>query len=183
MLVLLVFTANTAFSQYRPKPVGSLVKKLKQKGIDTILIYMNGSTWHKTKCDCLKSDVIYTAQLIYKLKGKTYKMDFTCCNENDTLKISKSVSIPYFISLTETLKNERIFFSNDFKKHKRFPPMMPTDQSFESVELIVSKQHLGFELNSYQSGEGYGTWKKYPWIDKEIKLIKLIRQDLMLNPQ
>jgi hypothetical protein len=182
LIVLLAFTANTAFSQYRPKPVDSLVKKLKQKGIDTILIYMNGSTWHKTKCDCLKSDVIYAAQLIYKLKGKIYKVDFSCCNEDSIVEMTKCLSIPYFLSLKEVFKEEDNFYKN-LRKNKKFPPPIPTDNPFENVELIIPKYHKEVGLNSYESGEGYATWKKYPWINKEIKLIKLIRQDLMLSSE
>jgi hypothetical protein len=178
----LILTSNFVLAQYKPKLVDKYVKKLQQKGIDTILIFMNGSTWHfdKQSCNCLHSITIYAVYLIYQKNGKTYKTDFSCCKENDTVKIDKSLSIPYFLSLKEVFKKEDDFYV-DLKSHKKFPPPMPTDNPFDEVEIITPKVHLEFSLDSYQSDEGYSIWKKYFWIDKEINLIALIKKDLMIS--
>jgi len=180
--VLLLLITNIVSAQDKPKPVDMFVKSLQQKGVDTILIYMNGSTWHfdKRNCNCLNSITIYAVYLIYQKNGKVYKTDFSCCNENDTVKIDKSLSVPYFLSLKDMFKKENNFYKNS-RRNKKFPPPLPTDNPFDVVEIITPKEHLEFNLDSYQSDEGYSIWKKYFWIDKEIELIALIKKDLMLT--
>ena len=177
-----ILMSNTALAQYRLKQLDTVVGNLQKRGLDTILIYMQGNVWHTDSpakdgginCHCLKSDLIYDVDLIYIDHGKVYKLNYRCCKQTDTTRLTNSLSIQYFLVQKQTLVVPRNYFSRKMK----FPPPMPTDQPFEYVELITPKNHFRFELNSFQSGEGYKIWKQYPWINKQIRLVKLIKQDL-----
>jgi len=188
-LVIAVSLCNTGFAQDRPKQVDTLVKNLQKRGIDTILIYMQGAVWHyltkpvtagQPSCHCSFGNLIYSVNVIYKDHGKVYKLDYACCKETDTVKLQSSVSIPYFLVQKKAL---RVPKTHSLQQFRRDEMLIPTDYPFEDVELITSKKDFYFELDSYQSTDGYKIWKKYPWINKQIRLIKLIRRDLNIDKQ
>ncbi|HVS90753.1 MAG TPA: hypothetical protein VHE59_01890 [Mucilaginibacter sp.] len=196
IFILTVSIATTfcdvVIAQYRPKQLDTLLRDLRKRGVDTILVYMQGAVWHtqiepdtavKSKCHCSFGNLIYAVNVIYKYHGKVYKLDYACCRETDTLRISKTLSIPYFLSRKQILVDAENAFYKNLRKTKKFPPPIATDYPWENVELIVGKKVYDFELNSYKSTDGYKIWKKYPWIDRQIKLIKLIRQDLGLSKE
>jgi len=187
-----ILLCSISLAQNRPKHVDTLVNNLQKRGIDTIMIYMQGAVWHwemvadtaaKPKCHCSFGNLIYAVNVIYKHHGKIYKLDYACCKETDISKISKTLSIPYFLSQKQTLIDAEKAFYKNLRKNKKFPPPVPTDYPWEDVELVIGKKVYDFELDSYKSSDGYNIWKKYPWVSKQIKLIKLIRQDLNLKAE
>src|SRR5580698_10085692 len=133
-----ILLCNISLAQNRPKHVDTLVNGLQKRGIDTILIYMQGAVWHyltkpvtagQSNCHCSFGNLIYSVNVIYKDHGKIYKLDYACCKETDTLRLQSSNSIPYSILQRQAL----IMPKNYFSQHKRFPPPMPTDYPWEDV--------------------------------------------------
>lgn len=184
--LLILFVALLAnqivIAQNRPKSVELFKNKLLKKGIDTMIIYVNGCAncmveVDRPDCHCLDSEVVNEVYFIYKKQGRIFKTDYSCCTE-DSIKIKTSKSIPYFISLNKVFSDKSIFLNGTANTGK-FPAPV-TDEAYEDIELIAGEKYQRFTLYFNQRHEGHEAWKKFPWIDNEIKLADLIRNDLGL---
>ena len=155
-------------------------------GIDTIIYYHQycGECSVKVKNDdkpnCEVIDHSWTliaSSLIYKQNGDAFSLKFNYCKPPIKSKITSCKSIPYFLSIIPTLHKRDEAYAQMRKQDKFFPPV-PTDGSYEGATLYCRKKRSSISLNEYQKNEGYKYWKSYFWIDKEIRLITLIEQDL-----
>jgi hypothetical protein len=179
--LILSISTITTFGQGL-NPINHIVRQLKKKGADTILVYISGCdgcqiTNRRANCTCLDMKAITAVFLIFKLKGQFYKEEFTCCNETSLIKMDSSSSVPYFLVLKDILKRRDAYYK-DMAKHVKFFPPIATDNPYEEIDLIVPHHNYEIVLSSYQRNEGYDVWKKYFWIDNEIKLMDLVRKDI-----
>ncbi|HEY2583448.1 MAG TPA: hypothetical protein VGI43_16670 [Mucilaginibacter sp.] len=168
--------------QTLPKPINHLVRKLQNRGADTILIYISSCGGCEIKgkpinCNCLDRQGISDVYLVFKIKGRIYKEVFNCCQESSLVEINESLSISYFLSLKDMLKKRDEFYSQ-LVKNKQFLPPIPTDTFYEQIVLVVPDKSYEVGLNVYQRYEDYKIWKQYFWIEDEIKLVDFVRKDL-----
>jgi len=173
------------FGQDLPKPVKHLVKQLKKRGADTILVYISGCDGcfirrKNINCTCFKKESITEVSLIFSIKGKFNKEDFSCCQDSALTEINAPESIRYFLSLQDTLKKKDEYYKQAAKRLEFFPPIA-TDNPYEQVELIIPGHNYDVSLSYWQINDGYQAWKKYFWIESEIKLMDLIRKDISVH--
>jgi hypothetical protein len=185
IIILFLLSANAIFGQNLPRPINHMIKNLQKKGADTILVYMSGCdgceiTNIPTNCTCLNKEAITDVHLIFQMKGEFYKEDFTCCQEFALVKMNESLSISYFLSLRDMLRKRDAYYK-EAAKHVQFFPPIPTDNSYEEVELIVPGHNYKVSLFPYQINEDYKIWKQYFWIDREIKLLDFVRKDIGIH--
>jgi hypothetical protein len=176
LLLLFLLIAGVTQAQYRSETLSKQISNLGSAGIDTILVYTAGcygecEVTHKPNCNCDRS--LSSTFIIYQHKGKYYFIDFSCCNVDEVKTLKKSQSVPYFLSMKAVLKEE-----NRFYKNLKFPPPIPSDNPFENAELMIKKQKLQFYIFSDQKNASYKAWRKHPWIDKQIRLLQLIKKDI-----
>lgn len=158
---------------------------LTRNGVDTLMYYHHycgecaviEQKEHKN-CEVLDNDWTFIdSYYIFKKNGAFYSLKFNYCNSPVITKLASSKSIPYFLSIKAVLHNRDLTYAQMRKQAKFFPPI-PTDGSYEEATLYIRKQTSKSSISEYQKKDGYKYWKKYPWIDKEIALMKLVEQDL-----
>lgn len=187
IVLLLVFSHQQAVAQ--KVDLKSWAKRQKdslmRNGVDTILFYHHycsecAVTEQKANKNCEVTDDDWTlidCYFIFRKKGVFYSIKFNYCNPPVITRLHSCKSIPYFLSISRVLHNRDLTYAQMRKQGKFFPPV-PTDGSYEEVTLYIRKRINQASLSEYQKREGYKYWKKYPWIDKEIALFKMVTQDL-----
>jgi len=189
--ILIILFAGFCHQQVKAQKIDLNAWAKKQKdslirnGIDTIMYYHQycGECTVKEKtgnkiCDVSDNDwTLINSYYIFKKKGAYYSLKFNYCNPPIITKLVPCKSISYFLSILMALHNRDLTYTQMHKKAKFFPPI-PSDGSYEDATLYINKKIHNASLSEYQKKDGYKYWKKYPWIDKEIALMKLVEQDL-----
>lgn len=161
---------------------------LNKNGVDTIIYYHNfcgECSVVKQKANFYNCEVydngweLVESRFIYKQNGNIFSLKFNYCNLPIITQIKDSRSIPYFLSIIPMLKQRDKVDTQRKKLHKFFPPIpTPTDGFYEDTKLYLHKSEIAVSLSGYQKEEGYKYYKSFFWIDKEIKLMQLIEQDI-----
>lgn len=186
-LLICIFSFSQAFAQNSTKLLDSIVRNLKKQGADTILIYSKNYPGSESirnpliACECENplNKELNNVSILFIKKGITYKQTFICCDDGPVIVKKRLLSIHYFNSLKPLLKKKSAFYENLIKTKKFLPPISP-HKPYEFVELITLNSRESISISDSQKGSDYKTWKKYFWIDKEIKFFRLIKTDLSL---
>ncbi|MEO6851607.1 MAG: hypothetical protein ABI203_10065 [Mucilaginibacter sp.] len=188
LLLVLLFSFSVSYSQ---KGIEKLSKEkidsLKNIQIDTII-------WYHSYCgECFfkKTDApikYYTCQvesgydlsynaIIYQQVGKYFILNFDCNNLVIKRQLDTCKSMSYFISIISVL-NARDKAIEQMRKKGQFSGPSQTDGGFEDVEISLNKN---FQHVHIQDEIDYNTSKMAQqnfWNIKEIKLIRLISNDI-----
>jgi hypothetical protein len=156
-----------------------------RNGIDTIIYYHhycgecslleNKDNKHREALD--NGWTLIESYFIFKKNGDFFSLTFNYCSPPIISKLDFCKSIPYFLSIIPVLHKRDWVYAQMRKQAKFFPPI-PTDGSYEEATIYFRKHSSKVSLSDYQKKEGYKYWKKYFWIDKELKIVSLIEEDL-----
>jgi hypothetical protein len=158
------------------------IDSLKHIDVDTIIYY------HSYCGECIipnpkhtcTADYGYTLTanvLIYRQNGNFYSLDFDCYNLPVKKQLDNCKSIPYALSIIPTL-NARDKTLKAMSKKRKFLGPVQADGDFEKVSIYYVNKQQSLSMASLEKDEFYKTYRKYYWINSQIKLLKLISIDL-----
>ncbi len=118
--------------------------------------------------------------ILYKQNDSYYKLIFDCTYPLKKEKLDSCRSIAYFISIVPVL-NHRDRAIKALYKSGRFLGPSQSDGGFEDVTLYLKKASQRVSMADGEKGDMYAVYKKYFWINKEIKLLDLIEKDIAIK--
>jgi len=161
------------------------IDSLQHIHVDTILYYNSYcgecAISGKGHTCYLKSGYILDDNLvIYKQSGKFYILSFDCYNSNIKRQLDSCKSLPYFITIIPALNEKYKFFKYQQKKVLFAGPSI-ADGGFEYAEIIINKKKRYFSMSQAEKIRLRNTDKSHYWVNKEIKLLKLVAEDIAIN--
>ncbi len=117
---------------------------------------------------------------MYCQNGFFYSLNFDCYNLPVKKQLDNCKSIPYALSIIPTL-NARDKTIKAMSKKGKFLGPVQADGSFEKVDIYWEKKEQSISMASSEKEEFYKIYKRYYWIDSQIKLLKLINTDLTIK--
>jgi len=166
------------------------IEKLSRDKIDSLNhIKVNTILYYRSFCgECeilghgrfCKADFGYTLIsniIIYRQNGNFYSLDFDCYDQPIKKQIDNCKSIPYSLSIISILNSRDKTLKVFYKKGKFLGPVQ-VDGTFETVNIYFNKQHQTLSMSNSEKTDLYKIYKKYYWIDSQIKLLNLISADI-----
>ncbi|TPE45133.1 hypothetical protein [Pontibacter mangrovi] len=155
--------------------------------VDTFLIYTTGCVGcyilyekgQEPPCACEGEGV--NAKIIWQKDGKSYLKQISCCYEN----VMGLKELPDVFSFYEN--NKAILQKTEIGIRKVKAdgaiiisvPASISHYSFQEVEMRQGTSEYEFELKDYQKeGEYSKAWKRYEWLEAQIKWVELIDEKL-----
>jgi len=161
------------------------IDSLQHIRVDTLLYYCSycgecDVLGRKHNCYMASGYIVSNNFIIYQQQGKFYLLDFDCYNFYTKKQLENIKSISYFCSIIPTLYARDKFFKDQWKKGL-FPRPSIADGSFEDAEIVVNKKKHYISMAEAEKTDLRDTDKSHYWVNKEIKLLKLVEEDLAVN--
>ena len=168
----------------------SKIDSLRSERVDTILWYHSycGDCWFKKtdapikyyNCPVESGYDLACNVIIYRQKGEYFILNFDCTNFVMKRRLDTSKSIPYFVSIISTLNaRDKAIKELDKKNDKYLLGAMQMDGFFNEADIYCNKISQHVRMTDTETTDKY--YKKYFWIDKQIKLFELISSDIAVK--
>jgi len=187
LLVLLIFFCNN--HSYAQKGIEKLtvhkIDSLQHIHVDTLLYYdsycgeceIKGNTHN---CYFKSGYILDDNLIIYQQHGKFYVLIFDCYNSGSKRQLINCESLPYFLTIIPALKAQDRFFKDQRKKNL-FPHSSISDGGFEDAEIIINRKKQYVSMAESEKTNFRDTDNTHYWVNKEIKLLKLISEDITIK--
>jgi len=161
------------------------IDSLQHVRVDTIVHYSSycgecDILGKRNNCNMLSGYLLIDNILLYKQNGRYYTLTFDCTNNTVKQTLDSCQSIPYFLSIMQTLHARDKTIKTMFKKGRFLGPLI-ADGKFEDADIYVDHRKQNVSMSGSEKTDLYKIYKKYFWIDKQIKLLKLITADTGLK--
>jgi hypothetical protein len=161
------------------------IDSLRSKHVDTMLWYHS----YCGECEVFNKEIKYANcnvfsgytltynSILYKQMSKYFILNFDCNNLVMKRQLDTCKSIPYFISIIPIL-NARDKTLKVMHKNGEFFPWQ-VDGGFEDADIYINKTTQHISMSDME--ETNKVFKKYIWIGKQIKLLKLVSGDIAVK--
>ncbi|MBC5775883.1 hypothetical protein H8S95_17545 [Pontibacter sp. KCTC 32443] len=155
--------------------------------VDTFLIYTTGCVGceilykkgYEPSCECISEGV--NASIIWQVGGKSYLKQISCCFETTT----NIDELPDVFSFYEKNKSRLQKTEVGIRKVKAdgtviiSKPASTSHYSFQEVVMKNGASEYNFEVKDYQKeGEFADAWRKYKWLEAQVKWVNIIDNKL-----
>lgn len=168
-----------------------IADSLRNAGVDTMLYYnevcgecsvailpKDSLTKAGVGCDVKESYTQLANIFLYRQRGRYYSLEFNCQYPMIKRALGACLSIPYALTIIKILNARDAWFKKRRKLKYFFLPPIVTDVAQYAATIRAGKLRQEANISADQQGEYHYLWKRYFWIDPQIKLFRLIHQDL-----
>ncbi len=163
-----------------------VVDSLHAQRVDTIIYYHLycsecNITSSDTTCNSLNNDYTDILNIIlYRHRGKYYALTYNCKLPAFQSNLQKAPSVNYFLSLIPTFIKRDKAFHTLCRQHKFMLPVISDGVYTEAVLFHKNKKYT-VGLQWEQQHKDYQLWTRYFWISKEVRLLKLFNDDVIID--
>jgi hypothetical protein len=185
LLLIILLSYNTYAQKGIEKFSTQKIDSLQYLHVDTIIHYYSycGECEVLSKhnnCSVLSGYVLIDNVLLYKQCGKYYTLTFDCSNNPIKRTLDSCKSLPYYLAIRPTLYARDKTIKAMIKKGRFLGPSV-ADGEFENADIYVNYMKQSVSMSESEKTDLYKIYRKYFWIDKQIKLLKLIKGDMSVN--